>query len=371
MSIAKRPDGKYRARVREYAGGPERTQHFARKVDAERWEAEMKVALARGTYLTADEMKVTLGQYVVTHIGRQIWRERTVALATGALGHAETYFGANRPLAAIRRGDVEAFVVKMSKRFAAGTVRTIFQHLRTLMRSALADGLISVDPTMKIKLPAASSELVIPTTEQVRGLIAASSSMSSTAVMLGAHVGLRAGEVQGLFVSDVDFLRRTINVRRQLDGRSTVMTLCDTKTSASVRSIPVPESVTDALAAHVAQHGKGRDGVLIHDDGEYMSDNALNWQWRRAQIGIGLEAGALRFHWLRHAFASSLISAGCSVKAVADAMGHQNPTITLQTYASLWPGDEDRVRAAIDSAWWAADDRPASTAKARTLDRQG
>jgi hypothetical protein len=39
------------------------------------------------------------------------------------------------------------------------------------------------------------------------------------------------------------------------------------------------------------------------------------------------------------------------VKAVADAMGHQSPAITLQTYASLWPGDEDRIRAAIDLAW--------------------
>jgi len=39
------------------------------------------------------------------------------------------------------------------------------------------------------------------------------------------------------------------------------------------------------------------------------------------------------------------------VKAVADAMGHQSSTITLTTYASLWPGDEDRIRQAIATAW--------------------
>jgi integrase len=122
-----------------------------------------------------------------------------------------------------------------------------------------------------------------------------------------------------------------------------------------VRVVPVPSDVLDVLAAHVQQFGPGRDGVLLHRDGEYLSDNAFNWQWRRAQVGAGLAAGALRFHWLRHAFASSLISAGCSVKAVADAMGHQSPTTTLQTYASLWPGDENRIRTAIASAWQGSD----------------
>jgi len=57
----------------------------------------------------------------------------------------------------------------------------------------------------------------------------------------------------------------------------------------------------------------------------------------------------------RHAFASSLISAGVSVKAVADAMGHENATVTLRTYASLWPGDDDRIRDALEDVWKIAD----------------
>lgn len=189
----------------------------------------------------------------------------------------------------------------------------------------------------------------------VHALIDGADPSFRAAIILGAFVGLRAGEAQGLFVSDVDFLRRTVNVKRQLDGRSTAMKLGPTKATASVRSVPVPADVLDMLAAHVQQFGAGRDGVLLHQDGAYLSANAFNWQWRRAQVGAGRAAGALRFHWLRHAFASSLISAGCSVKAVADAMGHQSPTITLQTYASLWPGDEDRIRAALEASWNIAD----------------
>jgi integrase len=351
MSINRKPNGKYQARVREYAGGPERTKLFARKVDAERWEAEQRVALARGTYITSEQSRVTLAQYVETHLSRQVWRTRTFDLARGSLSRSESYFGATRPLTSIRRGDVEAFIATLSTQFAAGTVRTTFQHLRTLFRSALADGLVAVDPTMRIKLPTVSSELVVLSVDEVRALVDAADPSFAAAIVLGACVGLRAGVVQGLLVSDIDFLRRTVNVRRQLDGRSTAMNLCEPKTAASVRAVPVPAAVLDVLAAHIQRFGPGPDGVLLHRDGEYLSDNALNWQWRRAQVGAGHAAGSIRFHWLRHAFASSLISAGCSVKAVSVALGHGSPVITLTTYASLWPGDDDRIRTAIAAAW--------------------
>jgi integrase len=119
----------------------------------------------------------------------------------------------------------------------------------------------------------------------------------------------------------------------------------------ATRNSPVPASVLDELARHIQNHGPGPQGVLLHDGESFMHDNAFNWRWRRTQGASGLSRGPFRFHWLRHAFASALISTGCSVKAVADAMGHQSPSITLSTYASPWPGDEDRIRAAIDAAW--------------------
>jgi integrase len=58
----------------------------------------------------------------------------------------------------------------------------------------------------------------------------------------------------------------------------------------------------------------------------------------------------VRFHDLRHYFASALISAGCSVKAVQMELGHKNATETLDIYAHLWPSDESRTREAIQDA---------------------
>lgn len=350
MSIDKRPDGRYRVRVTE-PDGRERAKHFARKIDAAEWEAEQRVAITKGTYLSADRLRVTLGAYVTSHLERQVWRPRTVTVAKSALARAEGYFGSDRPLTAIRRSDVEKFIVALSRKFKPGTVHLTMQHFRGVMRAALADGLITIDPTFKMKLPTVVSGLVVPTVEQIHALIDSAWPSFAIAIVLGAQVGLRVGEAQGLLVSDVDFLKRTVNVRRQLDGSSTGMCFIDTKTASSHRAVPVPAVVLDQLAHHVERFGPGRDGVLLHDEGNFMSDNAFNYRWRRAQVGAGLKEGAMRYHWLRHAFASSLISAGCSVKSVATALGHADPSITLRTYASMWPGDEDRVRHALSCTW--------------------
>jgi integrase len=58
---------------------------------------------------------------------------------------------------------------------------------------------------------------------------------------------------------------------------------------------------------------------------------------------------SIRFHDLRHAFASALISTGCSVMAVQRALGHASASTTLDTYGHLWPGDEARIRQAVDA----------------------
>jgi integrase len=56
------------------------------------------------------------------------------------------------------------------------------------------------------------------------------------------------------------------------------------------------------------------------------------------------------FHALRHHYASLLIGAGCSVKAVQEALGHATAAETLDTYSHRWPADEDRTRDAVDAA---------------------
>lgn len=70
--------------------------------------------------------------------------------------------------------------------------------------------------------------------------------------------------------------------------------------------------------------------------------------WRRACEAAGVPG--LRFHDRRHTFASTLLSRGVSVKAVADWLGHASPVVTLSTHAHLMPADEDVARTVLDAA---------------------
>jgi hypothetical protein len=56
-------------------------------------------------------------------------------------------------------------------------------------------------------------------------------------------------------------------------------------------------------------------------------------------------------HALRHFYASVLIDAGESVKAVAEYLGHTDPGFTLRVYAHLFPSSDERARQAVDNVF--------------------
>ena len=95
------------------------------------------------------------------------------------------------------------------------------------------------------------------------------------------------------------------------------------------------------------------DGFVLSvagDGVDAVDHNRFSKAWRAARGAVGIEG--MRYHHLRHYFASSLISAGCSIKAVQTSLGHASAAVTLDTYGHLFPGDEDRIRAAVERAFW-------------------
>jgi integrase len=184
-------------------------------------------------------------------------------------------------------------------------------------------------------------------------------------VVLAAGTGLRHGEALGLEVDAVDFLRRTLQVRQQLvtmPGQPPY--LAPPKTPASHRTIPLPQVVVDALAAHLAAFPAARVEILdatvkpdprqraallvfTDDAGRPLRRTRFSGIWRPAAASAGPPDGAT-FHDLRHHYASLLIRHGESVKVVQHRLGHKSAVETLDTYSHLWPDSEDRTREAVD-----------------------
>jgi integrase len=195
---------------------------------------------------------------------------------------------------------------------------------------------------------------VIPiTTEQTLAIRDAVPDELRAMVTLAAGTGMRQSELFGLTLDRIDFLRRTVTVDRQLlsvPGRGAAFG--PPKTKASIRTIPLPQVVVDALAEHLSafpavENGRFA-GLVFHRNGEPWTRQAFGHIWRPVVKAAGL-APRTGSHALRHYYASLLIRHGESVKTVQARLGHASASETLDTYSHLWPDSEDRTRDAVDS----------------------
>ncbi|HSS89986.1 MAG TPA: site-specific integrase, partial [Streptosporangiaceae bacterium] len=316
----------------------------------------------------------------------------------------------DRPLATIRRSDVQSLVNAWAAQGASANAigNAYFKALRLIFKNAVLDGLIVKSPCVAIKRPAIVAKQVVPlTVEQVTAIADEIEPRCRAAVLLGAGCGLRAGEITGLTEPDIRWMTRQIVVAQQLlrSGQ-----LGPPKTRSSTRVVPAPDFVLEALSAHIASYGLGRDQVVftradeaarrsalghlaaarrnhpgadasaqrraLAEVRESRSDSPLGERLRaaftRAVRGVNAKAAERERdrkagrtalpplpsvpedtspHDLRHHYASVLIDGGESVVVVARRLGHANPSMTLNVYSHLFADSEERTRSVVDAAW--------------------
>jgi integrase len=360
-SIDKRPDGMWRARWRAYPGGPQKTKHFNRKVDAERWLDNIRGDLARGLYIDPDAGRQPFGDYAREWQAAHVHRASTAdQVAAHLRNHVLPVFG-DRELGSIRPSEIQAWVKGRSEVLAPATLEVVYRYLSTIFKAATTDRLIARSPCVGIRLPQMHRARVVPlTTDDVRALEGAAPARYRATVILAAGTGLRQGEILGLTLDRIDFLRRQLTVDRQLTtvtGHSPY--LGPPKTRASVRTVPLPEVVLQALSAHLAAFPAADQ--LVDWNGKPVSiqlffttarvrpvrRSSFGEMWQNTVDQAGLAKGT-GFHELRHYYASLLIRHGESVKTVQARLGHASASETLDTYSHLWPDSDDRTRQAID-----------------------
>lgn len=231
-----------------------------------------------------------------------------------------------------------------TKALAPGTIKTRFVNVRSVFRAAVRDEMIGLDPTTRVRLPRQrkrEASMTIPTPEVVREILEAADPRFRGFVALCAFAGLRLGEAAALQVGDVDFLRRRIEVRRQVQRLSSGEIEVRLPKYGSERVIHAAPALIDLLAEHVAL-GLSTQWLFEGDAKQPPHQNTVGHRWRTTLRRA--DVAGVRLHDLRHFFASGLIASGCDVVAVQRALGHAKPTTTLSTYAHLWPNAEDRAR---------------------------
>lgn len=349
-SIDKRGDGRYRARWREYPGGPQKTRQFVRKGDAERFLDTIRGDLARGVYVDPAGGRTPFRAYAEQWRLAQVHRPNTAAQAESYLRlHAYPSLG-NRAIGSVRRSEIQAWVKERSTVLAPGSVELVYRWVSTIFKAAVGDRLIPASPCIRIALPKRADSPVVPlSVSEIEALAAAVPDRFRALIVFAAGMGMRQGECFGLTVDRVDFLRRTARVDRQLiSARDGVPEFGPPKSKASFRTIPMPVVVAETLAAHLARYRPGRGGLVFTNTlGNPLRRNTAGEMWHRAARRAGLPT-TVTFHDLRHFYASLLIARGCSVKAVQTRLGHQSAMETLDTYGHLWPDSDDETRNAVD-----------------------
>ena len=344
--------------------GVERLRVFRLKADADDFAVNVEHTKRTGVYVDPTAGRITFKEYAERWRQVQPHRESTREQVESYLrNHVYPTLG-SRPLAAIRPTEIQALIRERSDKLAPATLETVSRWLRTVFRAAVADRIIARSPAVDLRLPAAPErDPVVPfSTDELRALEAGLPAKMRAIVPVGYGLGLRSGEALGLTVDRVDFLRRQVTVDRQLltPRQPGPPTFGPPKTRKSRRVVPLPDSIGDRLAAHIAEHGTGPDGLL------FTTPRGLAWRrprwaekWQQAVATAKLPKG-VRFHRLRHTYASLLIQAGCSVVVVQHHLGHATAQETLDTYSHMWPDDDDRTRDAVDLLFRSDPDRTAA-----------
>lgn len=346
-SIAKRPDGQYRARYRDDAG-KEHARHFARKTDAQRWLDEVTASLVTGRYVDPAAGAMTFQSFFDDWSQRQVWAPGTVT-HMNLVAKSTTF--ANIPLRAIRGSHVETWVKGMhSDGLAPLTIANRYTAARTIFRAAVRDRRIVSDPTADVARPprkpsSREQQVEVPTPTEVAQLLAASEPRMRAYIGVCAFAGLRLGEASALNVDSVDFLKRTLKVERQVQYKPGFGARIKDPKYGSKRAVFLPAELVEMLAVHISEHGASSSGWLFHNGADRPLPPSTVDSWWQRTLRTAKVSG-VHLHGLRHFYASGLIAAGCDVVTVQRALGHAKPSLTLDVYSHLWPTAEDRTRAA-------------------------
>ncbi|WP_308526675.1 site-specific integrase [uncultured Oscillibacter sp.] len=213
------------------------------------------------------------------------------------------------------------------------TVRGIHMMLHNALDRAVKERLILRNPTEDCIIPKVQKqEMKILHPEDMKAYLEAAEKRGVLPMFyLELVSGIRKGELVALRWEDLDVEHRTISVSKQaLGGLGKELVVNRPKTENSIRAISIPQDAVDLL---VREHEKHPENPYLFPSpltgGMYHPDSVVNLH-KKILKDAGLEH--IRFHDLRHTFATMALQNGVDVKTVSNMLGHYDAGFTLRTY---------------------------------------
>ena len=213
------------------------------------------------------------------------------------------------------------------------TVRNINQMIRSAMEMAKEQRIILYNPAEKCVLPKVEyREMQTLPEEGIACFMEAAKAYNMYEMYyIELVTGLRRGELCGLKWSDVDFKHKTLHVRRQLYRKNGEIVAAPLKTKNSYRNLSLSD---EAIRVLKQQKLKTNDQYVFPSQfGGPISPDSMNNTLHHVLDKAGLQR--IRFHDLRHTFATIALQNGVDIKTVSSMLGHFSAGFTLDTYAHV------------------------------------
>jgi len=243
---------------------------------------------------------------------------------------------------------------------SSAAIRYAHAVLHRALEQAVVWRLIERNPATGAVLPRRSRSEMRPLTiaEARRFLDAARDHPLGTLFTLALTTGMRQGELLGLRWRDVDWTTRRVSVHHTLVRMHARWWLGEPKTAKSERSVALTDPTIDLLRSHRAHQAERllAIGHRMTDDDFVFSDDAGEPLWGRhvttREFGPLLrqaELPPIRFHDLRHTFATLQLAAGTNPKIVSEVLGHRDVAITLDRYSHALPTMQVEAMGRLDT----------------------
>lgn len=351
-NVYRRRDGRWCARLQlGYAGGKRLRKHYYARTRREVVEKldRAKADLRRG--IAPGNDRLTIGDYLeqwLQEVATPSVRPSTLAAYEM---HCRLHLIPELGSTSLSKLTPQAVQAMLNRKLASGLSPRSVKHLHAVLRGALNMAVrwdlvarnvaLLVDPP---RVPRRDVPVLSPE-EARRFLAVVGDDRLGPLYSLTLAVGLRQGEALGLRWEDLDLDLGTLTVRRALQRVGGQLTYVEPKSSTSRRTIPLPPTTVADLRAHrrrqIAERlqagGRWRDHGLVFTStiGTPCDGTAVTRHLHELLAAAGLPR--LRFHDLRHASASLMLSQGVHPRLVADMLGHSQTSLTLNTYGHVIP----------------------------------
>lgn len=331
MSIHKTSAGTYRVRWREV--GRLRSRTFKRKVDAEQFQARMRLGEQHVRPVPATQQKTlaeVAQQWVKNYAEIHKFPSSVIRDKQMLRDYILPTLG-SRPIQSIEKTDILAWQgeLKNKTQLALKTINLVHGLLAKILHDAVDWGFIDKNPTVGVKrfrLPEIDFKFwSMEERDRFLNFAKGENHKLWEIIAFTVHTGLRSGEVEGLLRDALDFERREVVVKRSFCHKTS--SLNPYTKGKNIRRVPMNSLVWSIL----------QDRRLFAPDMKIFSFDFEHLLWRYFRP-LQRKAGVqeIRFHDLRHTFASHLAMAGVSLFDIQKLLGHAEIRTTMR-YMHLAP----------------------------------